>query len=106
MLRTSGDKGGDAGPFSVPSCPVHRGNFGGGKPTLPMVPPMQHSGPLAYVERKAPCHLTVFQRGGAEDKTVSGGGIAGEHGEVLLGLWRTFGKCDGVYLSGTCDDRG
>ena len=31
MPRTISDKDGDAGPFSVPACPGHRGHFGGGK---------------------------------------------------------------------------
>ena len=30
MPRTSGDKYGNAGQFSAPACPGHRGHFGGG----------------------------------------------------------------------------
>ena len=61
----SDDEDGDAGPFYAPACPGHRGHFGGGKTPPPTVPLMQHDGSLACVERKAPCHHTVRQRGGA-----------------------------------------
>ena len=61
MPRTSGDQDGDAGTFSAPACPGYRGHFGGGKHPPPTVPPMQHAGPLAYTERKAPCHRTLRQ---------------------------------------------
>ena len=47
---------------------------------------MRHADPLACVERKVPCHLTVRQGGGAEEKVVSGGGIEGELKEGLSGL--------------------
>ena len=56
MPRTSSDKDGDASTFYSPACPGHRGHFGGGKQPPPTVPPVQISGPLAYTERKAPCH--------------------------------------------------
>ena len=72
----------------------------------PMVPPMRHAGTLACVERKEPRHCTVRQGGGAEDKAVSGGGIEEELGEGLSGLWRTFGKCDGVQVYIKGDDGG
>ena len=49
MPRTSGDEDGNAGTFSAPACPGHRGHFGGGKLSPPTVPPMRHSGPLAYI---------------------------------------------------------
>ena len=75
MTRTIGDKYGDAGPFSAPACPEYRGHFGGGKPPPTTVPPMQHAGPLTYTERRSPCHFTVRQGGGEEEKAVSGGGI-------------------------------
>ena len=96
MPRTSGDEDGDAGTFHALECPGHRGNFGGGKHPPPTVPPMQHSGPLAYTEHKSPCHCTVRQGSGVEDAAVSGGGIEGEHREGLLGLCRSFGKYDDV----------
>ena len=37
-------------------------------------------------------------------KADDGGGTAGELGEVLSGIWRTFGECDGVDISGKGDD--
>ena len=49
----------------------------------PMVPPMQHAGPLEYTERKSPCHRTVRHGSRVEEAAVSGGGIEGEHGEGL-----------------------
>ena len=104
MPGTSGDGDADAGPFSAPACPGHRGNFGGGKPPPHTVPLMQHSGTLDYVERKAPFNRTLPRGGGAEEKAVSGERIEGELGESLSGLWRTFGKCDGVQVSGKGDD--
>ena len=76
-----GDEDGDAGTFSAPACPGHPGHFVGWKPPPPTVPPMRHAGPLVYAERKVPCHRTVCQGGGAEEKAVSGVGIEGEHGE-------------------------
>ena len=78
--RTSGDEDGDAGTFYAPKFPGNRGNFGGGKPPPPTVPPMRHAVPLAHTERKSPCHLTVLQGSGAKEAAVSGGGIEGEHG--------------------------
>ena len=106
MPGMSGDEDGDAGPFSVPSCTGHHGRFRGRDPPPTMVPLMRHAGLLTCVERKSPCHRTVHQGGGAEEKAVSGGGIEGELGEGLSGLWRTFGKCDGVKVSGKGDDGG
>ena len=81
--RTSDNKEGDTGPFYAPACPGHRGNFGGGKPPAPTVPPMRHAGPLSYTERKAPCHRTVRQGSGAKEAAVIGGGFDGEHGDVI-----------------------
>ena len=75
-------------------------------PPPPMVSPMRHAGPLACVERKAPCNRIVLQGGGAEEKAVDGGGIDIDLGEGLSGLWKTFGKCDGVQVSGKGDDGG
>ena len=106
MHGTSGNEDGDAGPFYAPACLEHRGHFGGGKPSPPTVPPMRYAGPLEYVEQEALCHCTVRQGGVAEDKAVRGGGIGGEPGEGLSGLWRTFGKCDGIQVSGKGDDGG
>ena len=103
MHGKSGDKDGDAGPFSAPECLGHRGNFLGGKHSPPTVPPMRCAGPLACIERKAPCQCTVCQGGGVEEKAVRGGGILGELREGLSGLWRTFEKCDGVQVSGKGD---
>ena len=54
MPRTSGDEDGDAGPFSAPVCPGHRGHFGEGELPPPTVPPMGHAGLLAHTEQKAP----------------------------------------------------
>ena len=65
---------------------------------------MRHDGPLACIEQKAPCHRTVRQGGGAEEKAVSREGIEEELGEGLPGLWITFGKCDGFHVSGKGDD--
>ena len=106
MPGTSNDEDGDAGTFFAPASTGSCGNFGGGKPPPPTVPLMQHAGPLAYVEHKAPCHRTVCQGGEAEEKAVSGEGVKGELREGLSGLWRTFGKCDGVQVSGKGDDGG
>ena len=39
-----------------------------------------------------------------EENTVSRGGIEGDIGEGLSGLSRTFGKCDGVQVSGKGND--
>ena len=78
MPRTRDNEDGDAGLFSAPTFLGHRGNFGEGKPPPPTVPPMQHAGPLACVERKAPFHCTVRHGGGAEEKVVRGGIIEGE----------------------------
>ena len=104
MPGTIDDEDGDAGPFSAPACPGHRGHFGGVKPPPPMVPPMQHSGPLECIDQKAPFCRTVRQGGGAKEKAVSGGRIEIKLGEGLSGLWRTFVKCDGVQVSGKSDD--
>ena len=106
MPGTSDDEDGNACPFSAPACIGHRGHFGGGKPPPPTVLLMQHSGPLAYVEQKAPCHRTVRQGGGAEEKAVSRGRIEGKHREGLSGLWITIGKFDGILVSGSVDDLG
>ena len=83
MPRTYGNEDGNAGKFHTPTCPGHRGHFGGWKHPPHTVPPMQHSGHLAYTERKASCHCTVRQGIGAEEAAVSGGGIEGEHGKGL-----------------------
>ena len=83
MPRTSGDEDGDAGKFSAPECPGHRGHFGGGKLPPPTVPPMRHAGTLSYTELKAPCHRTVRQGGGAKEAAVIGGGFDGEHGDFI-----------------------
>ena len=83
MPRTSGNEVGDVGTFYAPACPGHCRHFGGGKYPLPTVTRMQHAGPLAYTEQKAPCHRTVRQGSGIEGAEVSGVGIEGEHGEGL-----------------------
>ena len=72
----------------------------------PTVPPMRCAGPLACIERKAPCQCTVCQGGGVEEKAFRGGGILGELREGLSGLWRTFEKCDGVQVYSKGDDGG
>ena len=64
MPSTSGDKDGDVGKFYAPACPGHRVHFGGRKDPPPTSPPMQHADPLAFTERKAPCHHTVRQESG------------------------------------------
>ena len=86
MPRTIGNDDGDVSPFSAPSCLGHRVHFEGGKPPLPTVPSIRNADPLACVEGKVPCHHTVRQGGGAEEKVVSGGGIEGDLKEVLSGL--------------------
>ena len=75
MLRTIGDKDGDADTFYAPAYPGHCGHFGGGKHLPPTVPPMRHAGPLAYTERKANCHRTVIQGSGAREAAVIRGGV-------------------------------
>ena len=40
MPGPSGDEDGDAGPFPIPACPVHRGHSRGGKPFPLTVHPM------------------------------------------------------------------
>ena len=77
MTRTSDDEDGDAGPFSIPACPGHRSNFGGGEPPPTTVPPIRHAGPLAYTEQKEPYHRTLFQGSGAKEAAVSGGRVEG-----------------------------
>ena len=77
MPRSSGNEYGDAGPFTTPACPGHRGCSGGGKPPPPTVPLMRHAGPLADTERKAPCHISVCQVSGAKETAASGGGDEG-----------------------------
>ena len=62
----------------------------------PTVTPMRHSGPLAYTERKAPCHRTVRHASGAKEAVASGGGAEGDNREVLIGIRGAAGKCDGV----------
>ena len=83
MHRTSDEEDGNAGTFSAPAYPGHRGHFGGWKPPPPTVPPMQHAGPLDYIERKAPCYHTVRQGRGAKNAAVRGGRVEGEHREGL-----------------------
>ena len=83
MPRTSVDKDGDAGTFSAPAFPGHRGRFGGEKPPPPTVLLMRHYCTLECTEWKTPCHRTVLQGGGLEEKAVSGGLIEGEHIEGL-----------------------
>ena len=83
MHMKSGDEDVDAGTFNATACPGHCGNFGGGKHPPTTVPPMQHSGTLAYTERKALCHRTVHQESGAEEAAISGGVIEGDHREGL-----------------------
>ena len=41
----SSDEDSDAGPFTIPACPGHRGHSRGGKPPPPTVHPMRNSGP-------------------------------------------------------------
>ena len=76
------------------------GHFGGEKPPPPMVPLMQHSGPLVRSNQKAPCHHPVIQGGGTEEKEDRGGGTSGELLEGLSGLWRSFGECDVFQVYG------
>ena len=65
---------------------------------------MQHAGPLACSEQKVPCHRPVGQRGGSEDKEVSGGRSMGDIREGLSGLWYYFGECNDVQLYGEGDE--
>ena len=94
--RPSDNKDGDAGPFPAPACPGHRSHFGGGNPPPLTVPLMRHAGPLAYTERKAPCHRTVHQGGGPKGAAASRGGAEGDHGEGLRDIWGAAGKFDKV----------
>ena len=54
MPGPSGDEDGDAGPFTIPACPGHRGHYGGEKPPSPTVHPIRHANPLAGTERQSP----------------------------------------------------
>ena len=74
MPRPSGDEDGDAGPFTTPACPGHRGHFVGRKPPPPTVPPMQHYVTPACTECKAPCHCTMRHGSGVKEAVASRGG--------------------------------
>ena len=50
------------------------------------------------------CHSPVRQGGGVEEKAASVGGNAGDFGEVLSSLWRSFENFDGVQVYGKGDD--
>ena len=83
----SGNKDSDAGTFYASACPGYCGNFGVGKPSPPMVPPMRYAGTLVRSEQKSPCHHPVRQGSGAEEAVASGGVTAGDLVEVFSGLW-------------------
>ena len=83
MHSTSGDEDGNVGTFSSLACPGNLVHFLGRKPPLPTVPLMRHAGPLAYTERKAPCHCIVCQGSGVKEAAVRGGGIEGDHREGI-----------------------
>ena len=57
-------------------------------------------------EQKSPCHRTVRQGVGAEEKSVNVEVIGEYLREGISGLWRTFVKCDGIQVSGKGDDGG
>ena len=104
LSGTRDDEDVNADTLYPPACPGYCGRFEGGKPPPPTVTPMQYSGPLACYEWEAPWHRPVRPGGGSEANAVGRGGTAGDLGEGLSGLWRTFGKCDGVQISGKGDD--
>ena len=69
---------GFVGAFLAQARPRYRGNNGGGKPFLPMVPPVQHDSAMARSERDALMHRTMQEGGGAKETApVSGGGESG-----------------------------
>ena len=57
--------------------PVHRGNTGGGRPPPPTVPPVQHYGAVAFLERTTQDHREVQEGGRAKTMAFGGGGSKG-----------------------------
>ena len=96
MTGPSGDKDDDADYFPIPTCPGHRGHYGGGKSPPTTVHQVRHSGTQKGTEQQAPCHISVHQGSGAKDASASGGGSEGEIGGGLGGIRGAAGKCDGV----------
>ena len=43
---------------------------------------------------------------GTKEASDIGGGVKGEHGEGLLGIWEAAGECVGFQVPGTGDDGG
>ena len=69
--------------------------------------PIQYDGELEYTEKEAPRHRPVRQGGGEEAQTAGGGGVSGEFGEGLTGLWGITGDSHLVQGPGTgYDGRG
>ena len=68
--------------------------------------PLRHTGTLACSEQESPYHFQVRQGSRTDAKEAGRGGTAGELGEGLSGLWRTFVECYGVKISGKGDDGG
>ena len=71
-----------------------------------MVPPMRHTGPMEGTKRKALRHRTVHKGRGTKDALDGRGGVEGEHGEGLRGIWEAAGECAGFQVPGTGDDGG
>ena len=90
MSGTSGDEDSDVSTLFSLACTEYYYQLGGGKPSAPMVPPMQHAGALACTEWETPCHLPVRQGVGKEAQATGGGGSTGEFGEGPPGLHRTI----------------
>ena len=67
---------------------------------------MQHAGPPAGTERKAPWHISVRQGSGAEEAAASRVRAEGELREGLQGIWGAAGEFNGVLIPGTGVDGG
>ena len=95
MPRPGKDEDGDADALFQPACPGYRDHFGGGKPPPPMFPPMRHDGPTVGTKRQVPRHRTVRKEHETKEASDGGGGVEGDHGEGLQGIWEAAGECVG-----------
>ena len=106
LPRMGRDEDGDADALFQPACPGYRDNFGGGKPPSPTVPLMRHDGSMEGTKWQAPLYRTVRKGRGTKEVSDGRGGVEGENGEGLQGLWETAGECVGFQVLGTGDDGG
>ena len=83
---TGGDADNDTVSFLPLACTGYLHNIGGGKPSPPMVPLIQHIGDLGCTEWEAPHHCQVRQGGREEAPTAGGGRDTGEYIEIHPGL--------------------